>query len=725
MQLRLLFIFVFILCSFSSRSETYPQVIFDNSLVKGAYARSFVDYMGGSWVENVHRHLLVSDSLFFTPGNALSLKYQSNPAGDWNVLIKYSRQKFHYRVTKDDVLNLKIYVSSTNTEVNHLPKIAIQQGAHQSVGLALAAYIEEYNENTWLSVKIPVQDFAGLNMDNIISGIILQQQQSSADLHSIFIDQIEFLPAKYSNAPLTSAAILSKVTAFGKHIDLQWQVPLTPSIRYVKIYRSTDNKEFTPVAIRPTYMLGCLDYIPLLDKKYYYKIAWVDYNYRESPFSEVKEVEAKEIPEEQLVNLIQFAHINYFVENYDINSGMYMPFRIKDKATVSVKETGGAILSLLVGVEKGYVSKPMFINRMKRMVDFLLKAQNNYGFFPAYFDGRKGLPEYLDGEAKYDVMATSSIIEALLVTRQYLKGDDPVHVEIRNAITTIWERINWQQAVLGSDSTVLRSTLNMVDEFNKVKPVWGINQALNTYLLSIASPKHPLPVESYLNSITHKYEKFQEPITTDSLLIDSTQVDSLFVEETAEVLPFVTADSLIRMSSYQDTSLYGIQVPFGNLTANLLEIYRPFVTINPKLAKLGELNLYDIVQRYSQIVKRRDNEIGVGISNSDIWGFYHYPDNVGDFRINPAISTASIFVGNVQAKRSLITLYKMFGETLFSEYGFRSWMDLKSDDVSDEYVAANQAYVAVMLENSKTELIWKLYQEIPEIKSASERIFKN
>mgnify|MGYP000920869814 CR=1 FL=1 len=725
MQLRLLFLFIFILSSFIGKSETYPQVVFDNSLVKGAYARSYVDYTGGSWVENVQRHLLVSDSLYFTPGNALSLKYQSNPSGDWNVLIKYSRQKFHYRVTKDDVLNFKIYVASPNTEVNHLPKIAIQQGAHQSIDLALEAYIEDYNENTWLSVKIPVKDFSGLNMENIISGIILKQHNSSVEQHSLFIDQIEFLPAKYSTAPLTSAAVLSKVTAFGKHIDLQWQVPLTPSIRYVKIYRSTDNKEFVPVAIRPTYMLGCLDYVPLLDKKYYYKIAWVDFNYRESPFSEVKEVEAKEISEEQLINLIQFAHINYFVENYDINSGMYMPFRIKDKATVSVKETGGAILSLLVGVEKGYVSKPMFVNRMKRIVDFLLKAQNNNGFFPAYFDGRKNLPEYLDGEAKYDVLATSSIIEALLVIRQYLKGEDPVHTEIRNGITTLWERVNWQQAVLSTDSTVLRATLNMVDEFNKVKPVWGINQSLNTYLLSVASPKHALPVESYMNSVNHKYEKYQEPLLTDSLLTDSALIDSIITGEFVDSLAFVNADSLVRISSRQDTSLYGVQVPFGNLTSNLLDIYRPFVTLNPKLANLGDLNLYDVVQRYSQIVKRRDNEIGVGISNADIWGFYHHPDNIGDFRINPAISTASIFVGQVQAKRSLISLYKLFGETLFTEYGFRSWMDLKSDDVSDEYVAANQAYVAVMLENAKTELIWKLYQEIPEIKSATERIFKN
>jgi hypothetical protein len=271
-----------------------------------------------------------------------------------------------------------------------------------------------------MSVKIPVKEFAGLDSDNIISGIVLRQHHSSAVTNQLFLDQIEFLPSQYPETPLTSNAVLTKAQAYGNHVDLLWQVPLTPSIRYVKIYRSEDNKDFKAVGIRPTYMLRCLDFVPILDKKYYYKIAWVDYNYRESPFSEVLEVEPKKLSEDHLLDLIQLANVNYFVDNYDINSGMYMPFRMKDKAPVSVRETGGAMLSMLIGVEKGFVSKPLFLSRVKRIVDFLGKAQNNKGFYPAYFDGRKGLPIYLDDQPRYDIQATTSLMEALLIIRQYL-----------------------------------------------------------------------------------------------------------------------------------------------------------------------------------------------------------------------------------------------------------------------------------------------------------------
>lgn len=728
MQLRLFTILFFCFLAFNGKAESYPEVVFDNSLVKGTYARSIVNYSGDSWVENIQKNLLVSDTLFFTPGNALSLKYISAEMGDWDVLIKYSRQKFHYRVSFDDILSLKIFVGSAGTKPENLPSISIQQGMNQSVSIPIGDYIEDYNNSSWMSVKIPLKEFAGLNIDHNISGIILRQHHASEVTNQLFLDQIEFLPTKYSEAPLTSNAVLSKVTAYGKHVDLQWQVPLTPSIRYVKIYRSLDNKEFKAVAIRPTYMLRSLDYIPVLDKKYYYKIAWVDYNYRESPFSEVLEVEPKQLNEDQLLDLIQLANVNYFVENYDINSGMYMPYRMKDKAVVSVRETGGAMLSMLVGVEKGFVSKALFLSRVKRIVGFLGKAQNNKGFFPAYFDGRKGLPLYLDDIPRYDVQATSSLIEALLVIRQYLNTDAAEENKLRADITQLWERLDWRGVTLPNDPLVLRSAIDMLDEYFTFDPLVGINGGLNAYMLAIASTKSSLAPEAFTNALKYKFER---PRGRNSIRRMNTEQESnvadsvnLMMHDEKVLVSVPGQDSIYKVASTHDTLMYGIKLPFGNYTTSLLDMYRPFNTINPNLSKVGDYDLKSVLQKYTQVAKRRDNEIGVGTSNSDIWGFYQYRDSIGTFRINPAIAISSMFLDESRSKRSLYAMYNQFGEYLFTEYGFRAWMDLRTDDVSDEYIANNQSNLAILLENARTGLIWNLYQAIPEIRSAEQRIFK-
>ena len=137
-----------------------------------------------------------------------------------------------------------------------------------------------------------------------------------------------------------------------------------------------------------------------------------------------------------------------------------------------------------------------------------------------------------------------------------------------------------------------------------------------------------------------------------------------------------------------------------------------------------EHDLKKILIRYSQVAKRRDNEIGVGTANADIWGFYQVKDTVGTYRINPAISVSSMFLDEAPAKRSLHALYNEYGEYLFTEYGFRAWIDIRTDDVSDEYVASNQSSLVIQIENARSGLIWNLYQAIPEIKSAEQRIFK-
>src|SRR5690606_16511443 len=268
------------------------------------------------------------------------------------------------------------------SKANSLPKISIQQKNSETNQLELASYIKNLDYNKWIDVRIPIADFKNLHVKESITTLHFTQNGADGGMHHLFIDQVEFLSKGASQVKLSSPAILSSAIAYDKQVHLQWQLPLTPSIRYIKIYRSEDNNDFQAVGIRPISMQGCLDYVSDIHKTYYYKIAWVDYNYEESPFSEVKEVKTKKLNEAELLDLVQGAHVNYFAENYDINSGMYLPFRMKERAVVSVKESGNAILSLIVGVEKGRINRSLAVGRISRIVYFLAKAQNHLGIFP-------------------------------------------------------------------------------------------------------------------------------------------------------------------------------------------------------------------------------------------------------------------------------------------------------------------------------------------------------
>lgn len=713
---------------YTVKADTYPEVIFDNSLVQGVYAKSTVNYTGQSWVENLNNHLLVSDTLFFTPGNALSLQYQSSREGTWEVGLQYSRQKLNYKVDRDDYLVMKVFVKTDYTKKKDLPKIGIKQKDTQTDSLELAAFMEEFDYNMWINVKIPISKFKNLVSQEQVRAVLLSQNATSDQNHQIFIDQVEFLPKNVSNVKLSSPAILSSAIAYDNQVKLQWQLPLTPSIRYIKIYRSEDNETFKPVSIRPISMQSCLDYVPRTNKTYFYKIAWIDYNYVESPFSEVKEVATKVLDDEELLDIVQAAHVNYFVENYDINSGMYLPFRLKQRAVVSVKESGNSILSLIVGVEKKTVNRQVALGRISRIVYFLSKAQNRFGIFPAYFDGRTGLPDYRGEDAGFDVLATSSLIESLLVARQFFSGTDELESDLRKRITKLWENVEWDKLVASGYTDVLQGRVSNIDSMNHQVTLGGVNESLNAYMLAMASPKHKIPLSAYENGVKFQDKQYASQYNK----LDNIANDSLaIVKESFQIAFNVFKSGLVskerngaeRISVLQDTAMYGKVLKYGDERRSLIEFYKPFFVIDPKVLKDPEMDWENSVRDYIVVRKRKDNEMGVGSTNSDIWGFYQLSDTIGSFRINPAIAPASMFLLENEGRKAVLALYSNFGQNFFSEYGFRAWLDLKNNDVSDEYFATNQTAIAVCIENARSGLIWNLYKEIPEIKTLLQELF--
>lgn len=717
--------------------ESYSEVIFSHSLVKGAYAKSQVEHSGKSWVQNVNGNLPISDTLFFTPGNSLFLNYISQEEGDWSASVLYPGRKIQYRLSNKDILHLKLYVESEETKPHHLPKIQFIQDSTESDFVSLDKYIDEIQYGEWLSLKIPLNKIQGLKYAKPLTAVSFSQNQASGRTqHHIFIDQIEFLEEKYPKSRLSSAAVLGKVKAYGHHVHLNWQLPLSPGIRYVKIYRSTDNENFDAIALKPVHKLSSLDYIPQLDKDYYYKVTWVNFDYEESPFSSAVKVRPEAIDKETFLDLIQLAHVNYFVESFDVNSGMYMPYRIRDRVMVSTKGTGYAILSLIVGAEKGFISRNMALRRISRIVYFLQKAQQNQGFFPSYFNGRTGTPDYFFELADYDVNATASIIESLLISREYFNADEELEKDLRNRITALWERVDWASYTHENSPHLLIKAKSYLSEKNNEEVIGGVNENMNAYFLAMASPKHALDIQAFKKSVLRLPI---DPDEIDSLGLSINDVDSVSVVEAAlvpedELLGIPTTDtldkteelvdSIVMSSVFEDAEYYGMNLRWKNHDDDLLRFYSAFMTINPQDIRHKGVKFEEEIGKLILFRKRYDNEMGVGAKNLNVWGTYQDVDSVRSLKINPAISVGAMFAQPKIAYQALQTLYSDYGEESFSEYGFRSWMDLSKNDVSDSFNSLNQVSVAVQIENARSGLIWRLYKEIPEIQKLYTELFE-
>ncbi|WP_051960281.1 glucoamylase family protein [Sphingobacterium sp. ML3W] len=725
MSKKLLFI---IGLSFSSATclfaQTYPEVVFENSLLSGNYAKSIVNYSGDSWVQNVKKNLPSTDSLFFTPGNSLSLRYLSSNAGNWNVTLLNDRHKVYYQVLANDVLTIKMYVQTAHTKLKSLPKIQLIQGDSQTNILELAPFIDDFDHDTWLNVEIPLSKFSDLKAGESVSEVVLHQNMADEMTHQVFIDQVEFLPKNPSRVKLSSGAILSQVSSVDKQVELQWQLPLTPSIRYIKIYRSSDNIDFKPIAIRPVFMQKCYDLVDEFDKTYYYKIAWVDYDYLESPFSVVKEIKTKPASDLELSDLIKQANVNYFIENYDINSGLFLPNKSNKRAIVSIEESGYAILSLLIGVENKQISRQAVLMRLDRMMKFLSKVQHHDGVFTAFYDGRLGVPFYRNNVQEYDVKATATLLEAMLVAREYFFKDEPQEKSLREAVTALWQRTNWTKYTSDTNPDALIDKWSSIDSNLYSKKLSGLEDGLSAYLLAMSSPTFPLSEASYKNGYARKYGSTDSSVIAPSLIMgneSSVKSDLQFImPDAVSVEEHQIEDSLI----FEDHILYGKKIEIGDLNSSMMGFYRPFLTLDPRGKYDGHVDYGQLVSNYILAYKRRDNELNLGSSYTDIWGVQNPADSLGQYLVNPAISIGAVAFEKEIGQKSLRKFYEQYAPVLFTQYGFRSWIDLKNNDVSDGFTARNQATVAILMENAKSGLIWKLYDQIPEINATLKKIYQ-
>lgn len=692
-------------------ADTYPEVLFENSLMGGNYAYSEVQYQGPSWVENVEGRLPISDSIFFTPGNALSLEYTAGRGGRWQVTISYPDSPSYYKARQDDRLTFKLFVATATTSAV-LPRIAIAQADTVTQAVNISKYISDLQANTWINVSLPLSAIGDFRAGEAIQGIQFSQGEAGQGTHRLYIDQIEFLPANPPRVKLSSPAVLSSVDAYDHHVDLTWQLPLTPSIRYIKIYRSEDNEHFIPVAVRPIFVQKCTDFVPQPNKTYYYKIAWVDYDYLESPFSNVLEAQTKTVNNEELLDFIQAAHLNYFLERTEVNSGMHAVAFGVDNATVSVKETGLSLLAQVVGASRGFVSQSVTRNRLTRILDFLDQVDRYHGAFPAFIDGRthRGVFD-VDSIPQADLEATAFLMQGLLVAQAYLGKEDAGTDSLSDRINALWESVEWNKFTIKGQEHILLDRWSPVAGFRYAKPLGGFNASLISYVLALASPKYSVVPEAYEQGLGVVRRLADTSYSMELAGNPSFAVESLDADTT--LLP------QYRESPYRnDTTLYGLPITVGSIDTSLLESYTPLLAFDPRNKRDTFADYYANEVNLIQAYQRRDNEAGNGSFAVDVWGMENTanPGNATHSSvINPAMAIGSYAFLPNEAIKSIRMFYHAYGRALFTEYGFRERIDIRSNAVADEYDALNQAVAVVMIENGRTGLIWDLFSSHPAI----------
>lgn len=490
-----------------------------------------------------------------------------------------------------------------------------------------------------------------------------------------------------------------KSISYELHIDLTWKPNIESDLAGYKIYK-WNGSSFQFLTNVKKYRSFFSDWIGSASISNKYKISAYDISNNESQMSVEVSTLTRQMIDSEFLDMTQRAAFRYFWDWGDPISGIARERYEPNENDITNTSGGGGfgVMAIIVGIERGFITRDEGIERVKKIVDFLAnKIEKFHGAFPHWFNGTTGkVIPFGTGQNGADIVETSFMIQGLLTARQYFNGSTSNEVFIRNTITQLWLAIDWD--FFRNGSTGLYWNWSPTNGFNIPNGgtflFHGWSETMITYLLAAASPTHPI-LETYYRSGWGN-------------------------------------NGAIK---YAGLPKYGYQLYVGtNYGGPLFWTHYSYLGFDPR----GKRDLYAnyFVNNYNQTMINRayciENPKGYAGYNNFSWGLTasysipgvnyqaHQPglDDNGTIAPTAAISSMPYFIYENQ-NHSLDVIkyfYRTYRDQLWRDFGFTDAFNLGKLWFCDSYLAIDQGPIICMIENYRSQLLWNLFMSNQEIK---------
>jgi hypothetical protein len=210
-----------------------------------------------------------------------------------------------------------------------------------------------------------------------------------------------------------------------------------------------------------------------------------------------------------LLDELQRNTFRYFLDQADPGTGLVRD-RTEEGAPASIAATGLALACYPVAVERGFLTRKEAIGRTITTLRFFSEsrqgpepdATGHRGFYYHFLDmetGRRAL------RCELSTLDTALLAAGFLTVATYFDAGSDDEADIRSLAGELVARVDWRWALNGGKTITHgwrpgRGFLPYRYE--------GYHEGIIMYLLALASPRHPVPVDSYTLSTTrYKWKK--------------------------------------------------------------------------------------------------------------------------------------------------------------------------------------------------------------------------
>lgn len=399
------------------------------------------------------------------------------------------------------------------------------------------------------------------------------------------------------------------------------------------------------------------------------------------------------IGDEELLTLVQRQTFKYFWDFAHPASGMARE-RNTSGDLVTSGGSGFGIMALIVGMERGFISRSQGMERLERIVSFLETADRFHGAWSHWIDGNTGaVIPFSANDNGGDLVETSLLMQGLITMRQYLEAGTSEEKQLIDRINALWESVEWDWYRRGGQD-VLYWHWSPDKEWVMNLPIRGWNEGLITYVLAAASPTHGIPQSVYSNGWGRNGDMRNGGMFEGMILpLGTAYGGPLFFSQYS----FLGLDPRGLSDEYADYWTQNVNHTLINYEYCLRNPHR-YVGYGSPGGAWG-LTASDSPDGYS--AHAPTNDLGVITPTAALSAFPYAPD---------------------RSMEALKFFYYGMGDRLWGPYGFYDAFNLTEQWIADSYLAIDQGPIIAMIENYRTGLLWDLFMSAPEVKAGLRKL---
>lgn len=407
---------------------------------------------------------------------------------------------------------------------------------------------------------------------------------------------------------------------------------------------------------------------------------------------------------DQQLETLQRLTFDYFLKETNPENGL-VPDSTRQDSPCSITATGFALAAYPVGVERGFIGRSDAGKRTLTTLRFFLNspqgpepdATGYKGFYYHFLDMKTGRRTW---NSELSTIDSAFLIAGALSAAEYFDRDTKSEREIRELAGAIYARADWKWA----QNRGVTVTHGWRPETGFIRYRWqGYSEALMLYVLGLASPTYPLSAKSYKAwSRTYKWKKLygQEFLYAGPLFIH--QLSHMWID----------------FRGIQDGYMRKHNSDYFENSRRATYIQQQYAMRNPREFK-----------GYGEHIWGLTASDGPGPARKKFKGkwrrFYDYnargvPHGPDDGTLAPWAVVASLPFAPEIVLPSIQYFDEMFPE-MSSQYGFKCSFNPTFSTVANKrwiskgYYGLDQGPIVLMIENYRSEFLWRLMRRCPYI----------